>query len=84
VQVRYNVQQVERTVYGEDPVTEWQFDYINVPSLDRGVLIDALITEKYSYASQIGKLALDRTSEEWLAYDAFRQGCYAVANSVIS
>lgn len=64
-------------------VAEWRYEYVDAPNKERGTLIDALITAKHSYSSQIGKLALDRTSEEWQEYDAFRQQCYDIANQAM-
>lgn len=80
-QLRYNIEQITREVDGET-VTEWQFEYVNVPDLDRATLIDALITARYSHTSQLGKLALDRDSDEWAEYAAFRAACYALAEAV--
>lgn len=80
-QIRYNIEQIAREMDGE-AVTEWQFSYVNVPNLDRGTLIDALITARYSHTSQLGKLALDRDSDEWAEYAAFRAECYALAEEI--
>jgi len=65
-------------------IQEWKYEYVNVPDKSRGTLIDALITARYSYAAQLGKLALDRTSQEWLDYDAFRQGCYSTVDAALA
>lgn len=83
-QVRYNIQQVERVADASEIVLEWQFDYINVPDLDRGTIIDALITDRFSYASQLGKLAIDRDSQEWQEYQAFRESCYQLADGILA
>jgi|GEM_PF-1421295 len=82
-QFRYNIVEAPREIDGQ-PVPEYQFDYVNAPAADRDTLIDALITSRYSYPSQLGKLALDRTSQEWLDYDAFRQGCYAIVDAALA
>ena len=58
-QFRYNITEIAAT---KDTPEIWQYDFVEVPDLDRSRLIDALITARYSYASQLGKLALSRTS----------------------
>lgn len=80
-QYRYNIQEVPAT--NDRPVT-YQYDYVEVQSIDRSTIIDALITAKYSYASQLGKLALSRTSSEWLAYNSFRQECYQIVDEALA
>jgi hypothetical protein len=82
-QFRFNIEQVEKVVDGE-AVQEYQYDYVNVPNIDRGTLIDAMITERHDYASQLGKLALDRTSQEWLDYQAFRESCYTCVDNALA
>lgn len=82
-QFRYNIEQIERNV-DEEPVMEWQYDYVNVTTMDRSTLIDALITSKYSYPAQLGKLALDRESAEWSAYEAFRESVYTLVDSALA
>lgn len=78
---RYNIREIPATV--EHPVT-YQYDYVEVPDVDRSIIIDALITAKYSYSSQIGKLALSRTSSEWIAYNSFRQECYQIVDAALA
>ena len=80
-QFRYNITHTEAT--GDAPES-WQYEYVLVDDLDRGGLIDALITAKYSYASQLGKLALSRTSAEWTAYNAFRTACYDSVDTALA
>lgn len=82
-QFRYNAQEIEREMEDGQTVTEWQYEYVNVHNKTIGSLIDALITERYSYSSQLGKLACDRASEEWQEYEAFRQQCYAIASDAL-
>jgi hypothetical protein len=81
-QVRFNIEQVEKIVDGET-VQGYEYDYVNVPDINKGTLIDALITERYDYPSQLGKLALDRTSQEWLDYQAFRESCYTMVDTAL-
>lgn len=83
-QFRTNIEEVERLVEGEPPVVEWQYDYVNVPDLNRQTLVDALITDKFSYASQLGKLALDRESQEWLDYQAYREACILAVDTALA
>ncbi len=71
-QFRFNIEQVEKIVDGET-VREYEYDYVNVQDINRGTLIDALITERHDYSSQLGKLALDRTSQEWLDYQKIQK-----------
>ncbi len=71
-QFRYNITEVPAV---EDKVAGWRYDYLEVDQLDCKVIIDAMITQKYSYASQLGKLALSRTSAEWIEYNAYRLSC---------
>lgn len=82
-QFRFNIEQVEKIVDGET-VQGYEYDYVNVPDINRGTLIDALITERHDYPSQLGKLALDRTSQEWLDYQAFRESVYAMVDNLLS
>lgn len=80
-QFRYNI--IEQVETADHPV-QWCYDYVWVGVVDRQVLIDALITDRYTYASQIGKLALTRTSAEWIAYNGFRQECIAKVDDALS
>lgn len=80
-QFRYNIADV---VAGEEKDAGYGYEYVTVPFVDWPTLIDALITEKYSYASQLGKLALSRTSTEWTAYNTFRQECYTIVEAALS
>lgn len=77
-QFRYNIEEVTRDT-DDGPIAEYRYNFVHVPVLDRRVLIDALITSRYSYAAQLGKLTLDRDSQEWADYQAFRAECYQVA-----
>jgi hypothetical protein len=81
-QFRFNIEQVEKIVDGET-VQEYEYDYVNVQDINRGTLIDALITERHDYSSQLGKLALDRTSQEWLDYQTFRESCYTMVDTAL-
>lgn len=65
-------------------INEWQYSYVNLKKKDRASVIAALITDRYSSDAQLGKLACDRDSEEWTAYETFRQECYAIADSVVA
>ena len=72
-QFRYNI--TEQAAETADHPAQWCYDYVWVSVVDRRGLIDALITDRYTYASQLGKLVLSRTSTEWIAYNGFRQEC---------
>lgn len=72
-QFRYNIAAVPASVERD---AGYSYEFVEVADLDRGMLIDAMITAKYSYASQLGKLALSRTSTEWNTYQLYRQECY--------
>lgn len=80
-QFRYNITAIAAT---KDTPESWQYDFVEIQDLDRSILIDALITAKYSYASQLGKLALSRTSNEWSDYNTFRQACYASVDGALA
>ena len=80
-QFRYNLIAVAAV---EDNPASWQYEYVEVSDLDRKVLIDALITSKYSYASQLGKLALARNSAEWSEYSVFRQACISAVDEALA
>jgi hypothetical protein len=80
-QFRYNITGIAAT---KDSPASWQYDFVEVQDLDRSVLIDALITARYSYASQLGKLALSRTSAEWTEYNAFRQACITSVDGALA
>jgi len=80
-QFRYNITEIAAT---KDTPEIWQYDFVEVQDLDRSGLIDALITARYGYASQLGKLALSRTSAEWNDYNAFRQACYTSVDGALA
>jgi len=80
-QFRYNIAEVPASVERD---AGYSFEFVEVAELDRGMLIDAMITAKYSYASQLGKLALSRTSTEWTTYNAFRQECYTKVEAALA
>lgn len=80
-QFRYNITELAAS---ESQDSGYSYDYVMVPAVDRATLIDALITEKFSYAAQLGKLALSRTSAEWTAYNTFRQECYTTVDAALS
>lgn len=78
---RHNITLVPAT---DDMPEQYEYDCVEVAELDRGVLIDALITARYSYAAQLGKLALNRTSTEWTEYNGFRQACYTLVDDALA
>lgn len=80
-QFRYNISEVAAS--GERDAG-YLYEFVEVADLDRGMLIDAMITAQYSYASQLGKLALSRTSTEWTTYNAFRQECYTKVEAALA
>jgi hypothetical protein len=78
-QFRYNFKEIPAE---DEKTAEWQYDYVEVTELDRKVIIDTMITAKYSYPSQLGKLALSKSSAEWIEYNAYRLFCIdAVADA---
>lgn len=80
VEFRYNIVPVAAT---EERCAHYRYEYVRVSSIDRKALIDALITAQYDYPSQLGKLALSRTSTEWQEYNAFRQACYTTVDEAL-
>lgn len=78
---RYNITLVPAV---DDIPEQYEYDFVEVADLDRGVLIDAVITARYSYAAQLGKLALGRTSTEWTEYNGFRQSCYTLVDDALA
>lgn len=81
-QLRYAAKEIERKIEDGSTVTEWQYRYVNVKSKDRGEVISALISDRYSIDAQLGKMACSRDGDEWADYDAFRQECYGIAEEV--
>lgn len=69
LQYRYNIKFVE-SVEDEKP-SAWEYEYVNVASKDRSILIDAVITAKHSYSAQIGKAAKLDSDESKIEYIAF-------------
>lgn len=67
-QYRYNIAFVEAA---DDVQQHYDYDYVDVKKIDRGTLIDAVVTDTYSYASQIGKASLPDSSVEKTAYNKF-------------
>ena len=82
-QFRYNIAQANRVLEDGTEVDEWMYDYVNIPMRDRGMLIDALITSRYSLAAQVGKCSCDRSGDEWSEWDEFRQLCYSIADAAM-
>ena len=82
-QFRYNIAQANRVLEDGTEVDEWTYDYVNIPKRDRGVLIDALITSRYSLAAQIGKCACDPSGAERLEWDEYRRSCYSIADAAM-
>lgn len=80
-QIRYNVSQQPPN---EDGEVFWEYEYVEVDKLDRSTIIAALINARHTHDAQLGKLALDRSSDEWAEYDAFRQECYNIAEEVLT
>jgi hypothetical protein len=78
------VYNVERQAKTEDRAALYAYEFVEVSSIDRKTLIDALITARYDYPSQLGKLALTRTSTEWQEYNAFRQACYSLVDEALA
>lgn len=78
-QFRYNMKLIE----GDDTESDsdvmidsrshWEYDFVNIQDKSRGTIINAVITDRYSYDRQIGKAALASDDPESIAYREYVQ-----------
>lgn len=88
IQFRFNIKFIE-VVNTEDSNMDashshWEYDFVNIPDKNRGALIDAVISDRYSYDRQIGKVAQVNDSSEKIAYLEFVQGVKDMVDLALS
>lgn len=67
----YNIEEISKyDVTLEKTIQQFKYNFVEVADISRSSLIDAIITGKYSYSSQIGKAALVDCpeKEEYLSF----------------
>ena len=82
-QLRFNVQDYERTD-GDEVITEKQFEYVWIEGeVTRKKMIDALIRAKYDVNDEFNLVAKDHASADYIAYRDYVDECKVIADSVL-
>ena len=83
-QFRYNIQEVEKPSELEgEPQKQYEYDFVEVTAIDRGKLIDALVTARFDYPAQIGKAASTDEAER-AEYAVFVQSCKNIVDTALA
>jgi len=86
-QFRYNIRLIPAINCSEEVIVgkpeHYEYEYVNVARKDRSALIDAIISQRYSFSAQIGKSALPDCAEKQV-YLSFVNTCKSIIDLALS
>lgn len=83
-QIRYNITQEERTTEEGGTENYYSYDHVEVDSITRKNIIDAMIRQKYDVNDELALVNSDHRTKEYKSYREYVNNCKTKASEIMN